>query len=124
MGLKSTIQQATLGAMDALDDIPKEAVYHSTGTIAYDPATRASSETGGSDHTIEKAILVGYKSSEIDGVKILKTDQQLLVPGLSLTVTPKENDYATIDGIKWDIKDCSIDPAGAMWIFQVRKASG
>jgi hypothetical protein len=124
MGLKSTIQQTVLGAMNALDDIPTEVVYHSTGAITYDPATRTPSETGGSDYTIEKAILVGYKSSEIDGVKILKTDQQLLIPGLSLTVTPKENDYVTVDGIKWDIEDFSIDPADAMWIFQVRKASG
>jgi len=124
MGLKSTIQQVTASIMDALDDIPVEVVYHSTGTIDYDPSIGQHVETGGSDHTIEKALLVGYSSREIDGVKILKTDQQLLVPGMDLTVTPKESDYATVDGVKWDIKDISIDPAGAMWIFQARKASG
>lgn len=63
-----------------------------------------------------------YKSSEIDGTKIIKGDIRLLLN--ATTTEPLENDTTVIDGDTYAVKDVGrLSPAGTVVIYtlQLRK---
>ena len=124
MGLKSLFQNAAVAIVNAFDDIPVSIVYHSTGTSSYDTDTGVNTETGDTDYVIEKVFIFDYESREIDGEKIKKTDQMLLIPYSSMPVAPEMDDYVkfSVDGAKWNIVvEPEQDPTGAWYIYQIRR---
>ncbi len=121
MGMKEAFQAAAIAAFNAAGNVKTSVTYHSLGTLGtYDPATGTSAETGGSDLSVS-VLLTDFEAEEIDGKVILKTDQNLLIPVLSLSVTPKKDDTVVIDSVEWQVQDWKTDPAEALWEIQIRK---
>lgn len=125
MGLADTIQKAAQTAFKAIGDIPLTCTYTSVGTPSYNPTTGAvtSSDT---DYTGLKIVFEDFNPREINDAAgiILATDKKATIPNADLTPTPKLSDCITdADSKKWYIKDILIDPARALWLFQVRRDS-
>jgi hypothetical protein len=125
MGLKKVFQDVAVAMIDAFDDVPVSIIYHSTGTIDYNTPSGVTTETNTTNYVINKVFVFSYKSEEIDGEKIKQTDQKLMIPCLSMPVTPKMSDYVLFEvgGAVWNIvKDESDkDPTDSWYIFQIRR---
>ena len=118
MSLTKTINDAVTQAMDALGDIKKAAVYTIVTKGTYDPLTDSQS-----DATVDVGLEVvhtSYKDTEIDGSKVQRKDSKILFQQGLLTTTPSNKDYVTIGGTKWEVVDWMADPAGVIWIVQLR----
>lgn len=125
MGLADVVQKAAQTAFKAIGNIPLTCTYTSKGTSVYDPATGGYTSTD-TDYTGLNILFEDYTAKEIEdaGGVILSTDQKASIPNLSLTPTPKITDYITdSDSQKWTVENIRIDPARALWIFQVRRSA-
>ena len=123
MGLKENIQALMPRVITMLGTLASTATYHSVGTFVYDPATGANVETGGSDTSVQCAV-VDYTQEEIQKntkYEIFMTDKKVLIPSLSLPgVVPKVTDYLTVDSVVYKVISKTVDPAEAMWEIQAR----
>ncbi|MFH1422917.1 MAG: hypothetical protein ABIH42_09440 [Planctomycetota bacterium] len=125
MGLANIIQRAAQTAFKAIGDIPLICTYTSKGTPVYVPATGAYTSTD-TDYTSLSVLFEDYTAKEITdaGGVILSTDQKASIPNLSLTPTPKITDYITdSNSQKWTVQNIKIDPARALYVFQVRRSA-
>ena len=122
MGLAETVQKMAQVAFKVIDNIPLTCTFTSTGTPVYNPATGTYS--GGDTAYSGKSILFeDYKAMEIieSAGTIVGTDQKASLPVLNLTPTPKITDKITDPGGKiWTVKNVNLDPARALYVFQVR----
>lgn len=135
MGLVSTIQKATASAFKAIGDIPTVCTYTSVGVTEYDPLTGVyvapaqNPSTGayspsGIPYRNLVILIEDYEAREIQssGGTVLSTDQKASIPKMNLTPTPKSGDTITDpDEVVWTVENVSIDPAKALWVFQVRQ---
>jgi hypothetical protein len=125
MSLASTIQKAAQTAFKAIGDIPMTCTYTSVGTSVYNPTTGASSSSD-TAYTGLKIVFEDFNPREVNdaGGAILHTDKKASIPNENLTPTPKITDFITdSDSVQWSIKDVLIDPARALWLFQVRRSA-
>jgi hypothetical protein len=120
MGLKETFQNAAEVIVNGFGNVANSLSYHSLGTFSYAPTTGALTESGDSDVTIT-AIYDEIKSEEIQDRNIKMTDRKLLVANNDISVTPKVNDYVTIDGVQYNVVDFISDPAEALYEIYVRR---
>ena len=120
MGLKATIQNAVASALGGLDDMYEDAIYIMT-TSVYNPAT---SENVKQDLGVEvKGVKVNYARREVDGTVIQADDFKFLIPNkwLVANVVPKTTHSIKINQVQYSIVNFVLDPADAVWTFQVRK---
>lgn len=126
MGLRDLFADGVASIFSALDDIPVEVTYKSR-TESYDPVTRI--VTLASASLDVDAILDEYSAVELrfserlnEDQTILGTDKKAMIKADDLSsITPKVLDTITIDGTAWQVKAMKVDPAGAMWTFQIRR---
>ncbi len=126
MGMKDVFASGVEAIFNALGDIPVSVTYKSM-TGSYDYASRTATFTSSLISTY--AILDEYGSTELrfserlnDDQVILGTDKKCLIRASELSsVTPKVLDTITIDSVNWQVKAIKIDPAEAMYVFQIRK---
>jgi hypothetical protein len=125
MGLANTIQKAAQTAFKAIGDIPLTCTYTSVGASIYDPQTGGYDSTD-TPYTGLKIVFEDFNPKEVNdaGGAILATDRKASIPNINLTPTPKITDFITdSDSVQWSIKDVLIDPARALWLFQVRRSA-
>jgi hypothetical protein len=121
MGLKNTIQKITKSVIEkSLGDLSTLATYHSLGVKTVSLVTGDITEVGGTDEPNVSMVFAKYSDFEIANTSVIKTDRKLLISNLSLTATPKKNDYIVTSNVTWKILDVEIDPADAVWILQSR----
>jgi hypothetical protein len=120
MGLKDTIQQAVKSGLQALDDLREAIEYHQAGTPGYN-ATSGAVTTSSTPYSA-LGTFVRYQKREVDGVVIRPEDQKLLLaPDQIPAVTPTLNDWVERGSQTWVVQAVGIDPAGALWVLQVRQ---
>lgn len=119
MGLQETIQRAVKSGLTALDNLQQTVSYRAASAPSYDPTTGAPSvsRTG----STVKAMFVRYRKDEIDGDAIRPEDQKVLIGALGLGLTPTLNDTIVRDSETWLVQGAQLDPAGALWVIQVRR---
>ena len=125
MGLADVVQKAAKTAFKIIGDIPLTCSYSSKGVATYNPATGTYTSTD-VDYAGLAILFEDYMAEEItaSGGVILSTDQKASIPNLNLTPTPKIKDVITdSNNKKWTIENVGIDPARALWIFQVRRSA-
>lgn len=123
MSLATTIQKAAQTAFKAIGDIPLTCTYTSKGSPVYNTTTGVTTSTD-VDYAGLNFVFEDFKPRQItdSGGVILSTDKKVSIPNLTLVPTPSIADFITdSDGIIWYIKDILIDPARALWLFQVRR---
>ena len=119
MGLKDTIRKAGTDAISAIGDIASDIAYHSVSLGAYDPVTDAQTITEVVLNV--KGLLYKTKAEKQDYKKTELNQDNVLIAGEALsTITPKEDDYMVIDGVKREIKNIKEAPQKAVFIFTVR----
>lgn len=126
MGLRDVFAGGVDAIFAALDDVPVSVIYKSI-TETYNPATRIT--TYASASVTVYAILDEYSDVELrfserltDDKTVLSTDKKAMIKAEDLlSITPKALDTITINSVAWQVKASKIDPAGAMWTFQIRK---
>jgi len=125
MGLADIVQKAAQTAFKVIGNIPIPCTYTSKGIPVYVPATGAYTSTD-TDYISLFVLFEDYTAKEITdaGGVILSTDQKASIPNLNLTPTPKITDYITdSNSQKWTVQNVKIDPARALYIFQVRRSA-
>ena len=118
MSLSKLIQDAVTNAMPVLDDLAGSFTYSTVGQ--YDPAT--GQVAAGSSATIKNVVLVGYSAAEASDL-ILSTDRKAIIAKSTLagTVLDTKGSITGPDGVIYEIKAISQDPAGATVILQLRQ---
>ena len=119
MGLKETIQAAVQSGLKGLGNLQPNLTYQAAGTPSYNATTGASSVTTTS-YTVP-GTFAAYRKDEIDGQVIRPEDQKCLIGALALPVTPTVNDQIVNGTETWLVVGVRIDPAGALWVLQVRR---
>lgn len=125
-GLVSAIRSAAGAAFAAITDFQQDiTLVRFTNSLSsdYDPDTGMLA-TRTEDTESLKGVLVDYNLDDIDEKTILRTDQQLLI----LRSSVSGSDITTEDKIRigttvLDIVNVSVDPAGAVYILQVRQVT-
>ena len=126
MGLRDAFAGGVSAIFSALDDVPVSVTYTSR-TETYNVTSRT--VTVSSTALTVDAILDEYSDVELrfgerlnDDQTILGTDKKAMIKAEDLsTITPKVLDTITISSVDWQVKAMKIDPAGAMWTFQIRR---
>ena len=125
MGLAGVVQKAAQTAFKVIGNIPLTCTYVSKGASTYNTTTGLYTSTDVS-YTGLSILFEDFTVQEITeaGGAILSTDQKASIPNLNLTPTPKITDYITdSNSQKWTVENVRIDPARALWIFQVRRSA-
>jgi len=121
MSLKAILSNAVDKAMAALDDVPLTISYYSVVTGGYSVATDSINVT----ETLISCQGIKYKSkvetqdwkkTELDETKILIAGSVFSAAGIS----PKEDDYMLVEGVKYEIKNIRPAPTNALYVFVVR----
>lgn len=130
-GLTKILQQAVQTTFDAIDDIPKTVVYHSTSTdpaalqAAYDIVTGTVTRVG-TDYTIEQVVLARFKQSEVDKTIVIETDMKMIFPAQQLPVESTSEDTITYTDPKtglvrrWEVVKLFGEPSNSVTVLQVR----
>lgn len=119
MGLKSIARKAAKTVLQIVDDLSEPVVYHSFGTLDYDAATGVSTETDGSEYALS-VVFANFKEKDIDNEVVRSEDKKALIADLSLSFAPKVGDSLVHGSDTWYIVSIKLDPASALWIFQIR----
>ncbi len=124
MGLLSTMQKAAQTAIKAVGDVAIATTYVGVAnSSAYDPLKDVV-QIQGTLYTSVKMVFTEFTANEIDGSKVLATDEKVLIANLDLTPTPKAGDRIHKSATDhWKVMDKEIDPASALWILQTRKVT-
>ena len=125
MGLADVVQKAAQTAFKMIGNIPLTCTYASKGASTYNTTTGLYTSMDVS-YTGLSILFEDFTAQEITeaGGTILSTDQKASIPNLNLTPTPKITDYITdSNSQKWTVENVRIDPARALWIFQVRRSA-
>jgi hypothetical protein len=119
MGLKEAFQKAAIAAFNAAGNVKKSAVYTSNPNPTYTPSTGYVTEIP-TNYSVT-AIREDFKFNDIDGDKVKPEDTKWLILYSELEIALKENDYVTIDSIRWNVVSWQLDPADAVWTIHVRQ---
>jgi hypothetical protein len=124
MGLREDIQGLVAAVPGALGNLAPTVTYRSRTIGAYSAAAGTQTITP-SDTTLTAIALVGYSQREraASGGLIQTSDQKLLVAAADLPgVTPKlEDQVIDAAGVTWAVVDWKQDPAGSLYIIQLRR---
>ena len=121
MGLRAVFKSGAQSALTAFGDVAVDSRYVSvTSNPIYDPGGSGSVTKATAGESIS-IIFDEYESSEIDGSKIIRSDQKALIPVDNLSYKPGIDDYITVSGVRWNVVNKETDPAEALWIIQIRK---
>lgn len=126
MGLSDVFASGVDAIFTALGDIPVSVTYKSL-VATYNPATRVTTFASASVSTY--AVLDEYGAVELrfaerlsDDQTIIGTDKKCMIKASALSaITPRTLDTITINSVAWQVKAIKIDPAGAMYTFQIRR---
>lgn len=120
MSVATDIQRAVKSGVGALSGIKEPVTYKSAADPTYDTATGVSTVT--TSAVSVDVVFAGYRRDEIDGEVIRPEDQQCLIPASGFSVTPSLNDLITrADASEWSVVGIRRDPAGALWVLQIRR---
>jgi hypothetical protein len=85
-----------------IGDLKSSVTYTQVTVGAYDPTTDTNTLTT-TVHSNVACALVKVSEQDLDWYPANSRAQKALIPYLNLPITPKEDDYLTIDGERWDI---------------------
>lgn len=121
MSLRTQIQQAVQAGITTMDDLAERATYTSVATQTYDPTT--GTITTPSLHSADVPIVfTSFSRMEIDGEAVRAEDLKAIIATKDLTPIPTVNDTITReDGTVWSVISIKTDPAGAVWVLQMRR---
>lgn len=122
MALKATLRRAVRQAFLALDDVPRKATYHVTGTTVARNLETGESTVPTTDKALTLVVFTSFSSKERDNdAAIDTTDTKVLFPMEDLGVFPKNADSMTDDeGRKLEIVRVLCDPASLLAKLQCR----
>jgi hypothetical protein len=85
-----------------IGDLKSSVTYVQVTPGNYNPTTDTVSTTE-TTHSAVQCALVKLSEQDLDWFPANARGQKCLIPYLNLTITPKEDDYLTIDGERWDV---------------------
>ena len=122
MGLQATLQKAAQTAIKAVGDAAVDATYVSMADQSqYDTGTGVVTNIG-TEYDDVSMVFTEFDEREVDGEKVLDTDERALIANLDLTPTPKPGDRIHKSATDhWKVKAKKTDPVSALWILHIRK---
>lgn len=120
--LKTQVQgvMGILGQVDGLAPTRSYIQVDRAGT-SYDTATGTVTAPGTQFDDIPM-VLARFDASEVDGNKIVVTDQKAIIASLDLPVTPRVHDkILQSDGRTFLVMDVGGVPGKSAWILQIRE---
>ena len=130
MSLKGAIASGVAAAFDAIGDLKTDVVYYQQ--TQDNPSNRKFNPKTGYINirwniiTSIQGLLTRTTQSRIisdESWTIKPGDQFLLIQANELNLEPSVGDECEIKNDRWRVENTAIDPALAMWIFQIRKTS-
>jgi hypothetical protein len=121
MGLKEAFQKAAAVAFNAAGNVKISVIYSSNPNPDYNPSTGVVDEEE-THHPNINAIREDYAFDDIDDVNVKPEDIKLMILYADLSISlHKDQDYVTINGVRWGVINWQIDPADAVWTIQIRQ---
>ena len=120
MGLKQTLEDAVDAIMTGLGDLTKSITYNRVTMGAYNPETDSHGETVVA--TTFPAVFYREQQEDLTWRKVIYQHAKLLIPGSKVSFEPKQNDYVTIDGQRWEVFDVKKLPGDVAFILQIRSS--
>lgn len=120
MSMKKLIFNATKVAINAFGDLNESSPYSRQGDFTINAFTEGLSAPAVSTNV--KILAYGFKETEIDGSRILKTDLKSIVhvSNLPTGAVISNNDFATIKGVRYEVFDFKLDPSGSVYFLHLR----
>lgn len=120
MGLRADLRGAVTTIMAALGDLAEDVVFESVSVGNYDPATDANTVTTTTVNCT--GFLYRKRETQMDTSKAIKYVLQVLLQYDDLeSVIPKESDYITVSGVRYEVTDVKTIPRDSGYILTVRK---
>jgi hypothetical protein len=123
VGIRETFQKGAKTVITAFGNVAVSTNYVAiASTGAYNASagtvTVARTTVGG-----VKVIFDVFTIQEMDGADIRPEDKKALIAGKDLsTITPSVEDSIVEGGVEWNVVRVFLDPAGALYQFQVRRS--
>lgn len=120
MGLRADLQGAVSTIMTALGDLAQDVVFESVSVGGYNPTTDANTVTTTTVNCT--GFLYRKRETQVDTSKAVKYVLQVLLKFDDLDpIIPKESDYVTVDGVRYEVTDVKTIPRDSGYILTVRK---
>lgn len=120
MSLLDDLEAAVASAMQAVASLLKATTYRKV-SVTFNTVTKQNERSVSDYATV--SLVENFNSYEIDGERVLNTDNKVTIEAANLAVTPRMNDELIFDGKTHIIKDVRSDPALATYTLQVRRSS-
>lgn len=122
MGLRETVQSAVGAGFQALGDLAETATLRHRTEHDYDPQLGHVTEDFEDDAI--SAVFTGYAQREIDGEAVLPEDIRATVLASTVASAPAIKDIVVrADGTSRRVINVSVDPVGATYTLQLRRAA-
>jgi len=122
MSIRTLFQNAAVTAVRAFGDVAVSTNYEALSSATYNASSGAAVATRETVAGVS-VIFDVFKLREVDGVKVRPEDKRAYIPAKVLsTVTPSVEDRIYQSGVYWNVVSVEIDPAGALYVLQVRKS--
>jgi len=125
MGLKSVFGRAAVAALQAGGDVITESQYYHITSTVYDASTGLASAVA-EQYTIS-GLFTKFSADSIDNENVLPSDVKFIVAQNDFTPgKPIQYDYVrrveAEASVQYNVQGFDQDPAGALWIIQLRKS--
>lgn len=113
--------QSVMQILGQMDGLAPAHTYVQVEISAYDTSTGTVRDVG-TPYPDIPMVLARYNSEEIDGDKIVTTDQKAIIAANDLPVVPKVQDRIVLaDGSEHMVMDFKGVPGESVWIIQIRE---
>lgn len=118
MGLRETLQQGALRAIQATGNLAVDLTYVHVAPGNYNPATGLTADVTTSYPL--KLPLLRLLENELGWFPVPDKTRRVIVPWLMLPIEVGNNDYVLIDGGQWEVKKIRGVPGDAIRILYLQ----
>lgn len=120
MNLSSLIRKAAKTAIVSLGDLAGTKQVASQASFTINAETEALTPVATSVDV--RMVAYGFKETEVDGDKILRSDLKAVVhiDDVPTGFNFSTNDRVTVNSVVYNLKDFKLDPTGSVWFLHLR----
>lgn len=120
MALAAKLRTLVQNAIVSIGDLKDTITYTQVVPGVYDPVTDTTTNTTTVHNNVDCA-LVKLTEDDLDWFPANTNGQKALIPYLNLPIVPSDDDYVTINSVRWNVHKIKQVPGRSLHIIYIRE---